>query len=350
MDTIRKRPAPSPEQCDAPQETNGVVQQDPLARPLDLLFPVDGSVPQVSEHASTDDERANWSVDAPLLRRITSKPRNRSAPAPVGAPDWSLSVGAAVVLLGFAIAFGTYVTLTQRDEMQSSLRRIVNENELRAMPRHDRPTITERTQELARTLLNQIETLRSRDVVDAAAVAGAAATQQADAHSSTLASSAPTLPTQNAPAVPAKSGKPPAKQLAARPVAPPLPQPAPRAHQVANTTPSRSHAPTRVTTVAHQEHRTVAKQANTTCSTHATCQQARAQNAHGPLKTASHTPGKTTPKKPGMRTVAAHSTTPKAPPKPAPRTTPSYTIQAYSPPDRPEPAAASDDGQIYRQH
>ncbi len=224
MDTIRKRPVPPHEQCDTTQETKLGAQRDHPAPPRDLLFPLDASVPHASANRAAEGAPDPLPTYPPLFRRIRPRPRRIAAPTSVGTPDWKLSTGAAVVLLGFAIAFGTYITLTQRDAMQSRLRRIVTQNELRAMPRHDRPTIADRTQELARTLRDQIEALRSRDATDTAVMAGAAAHQSANAHSSTLASSTPSLPVKTAPvsppASPAKTpGKTPAKQtkqLAAR--------------------------------------------------------------------------------------------------------------------------------------
>lgn len=237
MDTIRKRPAPPHEPCDTAPETNGVAKPDIPAQPLDLLLPLDASLPQVSENPSSGEARDPLPTYPPLFKRIRPKPRRLSAPASVSAPDWKLSTGAAVVLLGFAIAFGTYITLTERDAMQSRLRRIVGQNELRAAPRHDRASITDRTQELARTLREQIEALRSRDATDAAIVASAATHTTANAHTSMLPSRSPRLPpTSTAASSSASHSKTPAK-----PLAPPLPQPAPHTRPVASVAPMRPH-------------------------------------------------------------------------------------------------------------
>jgi hypothetical protein len=329
MDTIRKRPAPPRESRDTAPETDDVAKHDASVQPLDLLFPRDASLPQVSETPLAEEPRDPLPTYAPLFRRIRSKPRSPTAPASVSEPDWKLSMSAAVVLLGFAIVFGTYVTLTERDAMQSRLRRIVGQNELRAAPRHDRASIADRTQELARTLREQIETLRSRDAADVAVMAGAATHTPANAHSSTLASSAPELPSMHAAAPPPPSHvKTPAKQLSAKPLAPPLPQPAPRAHQVATTAPAHPHS----ATTAQQERRTVAKQANT-------------QDTRKPVKVAS----KTAPSKAHAKTLATRSTIAKAPPKPTPRDVPP-TVQAWAPPDSSAALPASDDMQVYRQH
>jgi len=348
MDTIRKRPVPPHEQCDTTQETKLVAQRDHPAPPLDLLFPLDASVPHASANRAADDAPDPLPTYPPLFRRIRPRPRRIAAPTSVGTPDWKLSTGAAVLLLGFAIAFGTYITLTQRDAMQSRLRRIVTQNELRAMPRHDRPTIAERTQELARSLRDQIEALRSRDATDTAVMAGAAAHQSANAHSSTLASSTPSLPVTTAPVSPAKT--PPktqktpekqTKQLAAKPLAPPLPQPAPRTRQLASATPARVHS----TTAAQQEHQTSTKQANTACGTRSPCVQANAQSPRKSVKVASKTP----PAKATTTTVAARRTPVKTASKPVPHT-PLPTVQAWSPPESPTALPASDDSQVYRQH
>ncbi|GJH02413.1 hypothetical protein [Paraburkholderia terrae] len=353
MDTIRKRPVPPHEQCDTTQETNLVAPRDHPAPPLDVLFPLDASAPHMRANPAADEASDPLPTYPPLFRRIRPRPRRIAAPTSVGTPDWKLSTGAAVVLLGFAIAFGTYITLTQRDAMQSRLRRIVTQNELRAMPRHDRPTIADRTQELARSLRDQIEALRSRDATDTAVMAGAAAHQSANAHSSTVASSTPSLPVATAPvsppASPAKApGKAPAKQtkqtnqLAAKPLAPPLPQPAPRTRQLANTTPTRAHS----TTAAQPEHRTSTKQANTACGSRSPCVQANAQSPRKPVKVASKTP----PAKATTTTVAARRTPVKNTTKPVQHTAPPPTVQAWSPPESPAALPASDDSQVYRQH
>ncbi|MEM5344854.1 hypothetical protein [Paraburkholderia azotifigens] len=342
MDTIRKRPELPHDSCDTAPETKGMAKHDLPAQPLDLLFPLDTSLPQVSEPIPADEAHEPLPTYPPLFRRIRARPRRIAAPASVSAPDWKLSTGAAVILLGFAVVFGTYVTLTQRDAMQSRLRRIVGQNELRTAPRHDHASIADRTQELARTLREQIETLRSRDATDAAVMAGAATRTSANAHSSTLASSAPGLPpTPSASSSPPPPRKTPAKQLSAKQLAPPLPQSAPRARQLASAAPARPH---NATTAAQQEHRTVAKQPSAQCGTRAPCAQANTQNAHKPVKVAN----KTTPKA-GTKTVAARSAVAKAPAKPAPRNTP-VTVQAWSPPDNVTVLPASDDTQIFRQH
>lgn len=349
MDTIRKRPVPPHEQCDTTQETKLGAQRDHPAPPRDLLFPLDASVPHASANRAAEGAPDPLPTYPPLFRRIRPRPRRIAAPTSVGTPDWKLSTGAAVVLLGFAIAFGTYITLTQRDAMQSRLRRIVTQNELRAMPRHDRPTIADRTQELARTLRDQIEALRSRDATDTAVMAGAAAHQSANAHSSTLASSTPSLPVKTAPVSPPASpakmpGKTPAKQtkqLAAKPLAPPLPQPAPRTRQLASVAPTRAPS----ATAAQQERRTSTKQANAACGTRSPCVQANAQSPRKPVKVASKTP----PAKATTTTVAARRTPVKTASKPV-QHTPLPTVQAWSPPESPATLPASDDSQVYRQH
>ncbi|SEI90446.1 hypothetical protein [Paraburkholderia diazotrophica] len=348
MDTIRKRPAMPHEQCDKTPETNLVVKRDLPARPLDLLFPLDASAPDIPTSPSSDATRAPNSTPSPLLRRITPKPRRLAAPASVGTPDWSLSAGAAVVLLGFAIAFGTYVTLTQRDAMQSRLRRIVSQNELRAASHHDRPTIGERTQELARTLREQIEALRSLDVADAAAIAGTAAIPTANAHSSTLASSAPSLPPRSAPPA---SNKTSASQIAAKPLAPPLPQPAPRARQAASTEPTRARVVATTTPRDHKVSANPAKPASSECGARSPCVETTAQSSRKPVKTTT-----TTTAAPQQdvkaHTAAVRSVAAKAPAAPVPHTAPPLpTVQAYEQPDTgPAVPAVNDTRQLFRQH
>ncbi|SIT52123.1 Glycoprotein gp2 [Paraburkholderia piptadeniae] len=341
MDTIRKRPAAPHEQCDKTPETNLVVQRDLPARPLDLLFPLDASAPDIPPPPSPDGARALQSTPSPLVRRVVPRPRRLAAPASVGTPDWSLSAGAAAVLLGFAIAFGTYVTLTQRDAMQSRLRRIVSQNELRAASHHDRPTIGERTQELARALREQIEALRSLDVADATAIAGTAAIPPADAHSSTLASSAPSLPSRSTPPVADKAS---ASQLAAKPLAPPLPQPAPRAHQAASTEPTRARV---VTTTPHDQ-KVTAKPANPECGARSPCVQSTAESSRKPVKTTAAAPQQDVK----AHTAAVRNVAAKAPAAPAPRVAPP-TVEAFVQPDSgpaAPPVSVAENRQLYRQH
>jgi hypothetical protein len=347
MDTIRKRPEPPDDSRKTAPETKDVAKHEVSAQPLDLLFPLDASLLQVSENASTDEARDSLPTYPPLFRRIRARPRRIAAPASVSAPDWKLSTGAAVILLGFAIVFGTYITLTERDAMQSRLRRIIGQNELRTAPRNDHASIADRTQELARTLREQIETLRSRDATDAAVMAAAATHTPANAHSS-RASSSPGLPptppaaspTQQPARTPAKQL--PAKQLSAKPLAPPLPQPAPRTRQVASAAPARPHS---ATTAAQQEHRTATKQPGAACGARTPCAQASTQTARKPVKVAS----KTAPSKARTKTLAARSAATKAPAKPAPHNIPP-TVQAWSPPEESPSLPASDDTEIYRQH
>ncbi|MPW21162.1 hypothetical protein GCT13_30865 [Paraburkholderia sp. CNPSo 3157] len=344
MDTIRKRPAMPHEQCDKTPETNLVVKRDLPARPLDLLFPLDASAPDIPTPSSPDEARSLNSTPSPLFRRIAPRPRRLAAPASVGTPDWSLSAGAAVVLLGFAIAFGTYVTLTQRDAMQSRLRRIVSQNELRAASHHDRPTIGERTQELARTLREQIEALRSLDVADAAAIAGTAATPPANAHGGTVASSAPSLPSRSAPPA---SNKTSASQITAKPLAPPLPQPAPRARQVANTEPTRTRVVATTTPHDHKANAKPAKPANSECGAPSPCVETTAQSSRKPVKTTTAAPQQDVkPHTAAVRSVAA-----KAPAAPVPHTAPPPAVQAYVQPDiGPAVPPVSDNRQLFRQH
>lgn len=343
MDTIRKRPEPPRDSRDTAPETNDVAKHDMPAQPLDLLFPLDTALPQVSETVPADEASDPLPTYPPIFRRLRARPRRIAAPASVSAPDWKLSMGAAVVLLGFAVVFGTYVTLTQREAMQSRLRRIVGQNELRATPRHDRASIADRTQELARTLREQIETLRSRDATDAAVMAGTATHTPANAHSSTLASSAPGLPpTSGASPSPQPPVRAPAKQLSAKPLAPPLPPSAPRTRQVASAAPARPYS---AMTSAQQEHRPATRQTSATCGVRAPCVQATAHNPSKPVKVA----GKSAPPKASTKTIAARSAATKAAAIPAPRSIPT-TIQAWSPPDNAPSLPASDDTQIYRQH
>ncbi|MBP0589790.1 hypothetical protein J8I87_08680 [Paraburkholderia sp. LEh10] len=341
MDTIRKSPAPQHKQRDGTPETNADVQQGHPARPLDLLFQLDSCAGEVIERASENDARVLHTARSPLFRRITPKPRRLAAPASVGTPDWSLSIGAAVVLLGLAIGVGTYITLTQRDAMQNRLRRVASQNELRAMPRREHATIAERAQELARTLRNQIEALHSRDPTDAAVVAGAASNPSASAHSSSLASSVPTLPSVPTPRFASSDGTP-GKPSSAKQPPPPLPQPAPRTRQLASAPPARAN---NSTTTALQVHRVSAKPASQVCGPRSPCIQANAQTTHKLMRSSTTT----AQRKPHATAVASRKAAAGTSVEPVQRPLP-VTMQAYSPRDIPAPPPVVDDVQIYRQH
>jgi len=370
MDTIRKRLARSNEQCEETSTVSAVAQHDKPARPLDVLFPPDAfesgvdiddaKAPDLVRAATPGDRDISQPASVPLFRRIRSKPRRLPAPISLSAPDWSLSFGAAVIVLGFAIVFGTWATLTERDAMQSRLRQIVGQTESRALPGHERATIADRTQELSRVLREQIETLRGRDATGAAVIAGTTSSAPAKAHSGTLASNAPALPPGSPPSdtklaatkttakIAIKSAPPAAAQLqpqsrtvASRPLAPPLPprapQPAPRARQLANAAPP----PIRVASSAQHDQKT--KTATNTCTSRAPCSRVTAQSASKPIKTAS-----VIAHKPKTNTVAARNTAKKPTVKPVHYAGPP-TMQAYVQPE-PVTLPAGDDKEVYRQH
>ncbi|ACC75432.1 hypothetical protein PPMP20_03135 [Paraburkholderia phymatum] len=127
MGIIRKRLATSREPSSATQDdapTNG----DP-ARPLDECAP---STPLASGPSVKRSKRANDITRPLVIVRVRSRPRQLAPPIDkTGAPDWSLSAGVAIVLFGFAIAFGTYVTLTAREAAQTQLRRFAKHEEPR---------------------------------------------------------------------------------------------------------------------------------------------------------------------------------------------------------------------------
>ncbi len=110
---------------------------------------------------------------APLrFFKVSPARRRRTKSLPAGAPDWSLSLGAATVLIGFAVAFGTYITLTERDAMQDRSFTISNPAE----PRPTAPDVSPnaaptRIERLTQQLQQQIAELRSRSAGTEAAVA-----------------------------------------------------------------------------------------------------------------------------------------------------------------------------------
>lgn len=130
MGMIRKRLATPEAPCDvAPGDEPA---QDGPAQPLDeqaSSSPVAPEAPHAPAAPSKPLRRSKRAPDVTrplLIMRVQSRPKQLAVVKEDGAPDWSLSAGVATVLFGFVIAFGTYVTLTQREAMQSHMGHFVN--------------------------------------------------------------------------------------------------------------------------------------------------------------------------------------------------------------------------------
>lgn len=133
MGIDRKRPLTSRESLDVARED--AAQQDTPGQPLDERASTspaaaDGAdAPDASDAPARSTRRSKRKPDVtrPLtIVRVQSRPKQLASASEGGAPDWSLSAGVATVLFGFVIAFGTYVTLTQREAVQSRLRHFVS--------------------------------------------------------------------------------------------------------------------------------------------------------------------------------------------------------------------------------
>lgn len=141
MGITRKRLATPDEPCDvAPGDEPA---QDGPTQPLDersSSSPAAPEAPHAPEvpHKALRRSKRKPDVTRPLLIvRVQSRPKQLGAAKEGGPPDWSLSAGVATVLFGFVIAFGTYVTLTQREAVQSRLGHFANLDKPHP-PKHDR--------------------------------------------------------------------------------------------------------------------------------------------------------------------------------------------------------------------
>lgn len=130
MGIIRKRLATPEEPCDvAPGDEPA---QDGPAQPLDEQVsssPAALEAPHAPNVPSKPSRRSKRTPDVtrPLvIMRVQSRPKQLAVVKEGGAPDWSLSAGVATVLFGFVIAFGTYVTLTEREAWQSRMGHFAN--------------------------------------------------------------------------------------------------------------------------------------------------------------------------------------------------------------------------------
>ncbi|CAN7222055.1 hypothetical protein [Paraburkholderia sp. SIMBA_054] len=130
MGIIRKRQATPDEPCDvAPGDEPA---QESPAQPLDERASSSPAAPEAPHTPDLPSKPLRRSKRAPdvtrplVIMRVQSRPKQLPVVKEGGAPDWSLSAGVATVLFGFVIAFGTYVTLTQREAVQSRMGHFAN--------------------------------------------------------------------------------------------------------------------------------------------------------------------------------------------------------------------------------
>ncbi|SDH88928.1 hypothetical protein SAMN04487926_109109 [Paraburkholderia steynii] len=130
MGIIRKRLATPDEPCDvAPGDEPA---QDGSAQPLDEPTSSSPAAPEAHHAPDVPSKPLRRSKRTPdvtrplVIMRVQSRPKQLPVAEEGGAPDWSLSAGVATVLFGFVIAFGTYVTLTQREAVQSRMGHFAN--------------------------------------------------------------------------------------------------------------------------------------------------------------------------------------------------------------------------------
>lgn len=130
MGIIRKRLATPDEPCDVTPGDKPA--QDGPAQTLDEQASSSPAAPEAPHAPDVPSKRLRRSKREPdvtrplVIMRVQSRPKQLADVKEGGAPDWSLSAGVATVLFGFVIAFGTYVTLTQREAVQSRIGHFAN--------------------------------------------------------------------------------------------------------------------------------------------------------------------------------------------------------------------------------
>jgi hypothetical protein len=95
------------------------------------------SAREIALHSATESApppRATIARPFHPIKSIRPGHRGRSVVDLNGAREWGLSRGGALILFGFAVAFGSYVSITQHDEAEVRWRAIVDRAKLRAIP------------------------------------------------------------------------------------------------------------------------------------------------------------------------------------------------------------------------
>jgi hypothetical protein len=119
-----------------------------------------------------------------------------------GARRWGMSRGAAILLFGFAIAFGTYVSITQRDVALVKWQKVLFHNEPSTMPAGSASNQPQRSSvPLVALLEREIEKSRAEDARDEQLA-------QNDLNKANAAKSAAPAPAAAAPVTPARQAKP----------------------------------------------------------------------------------------------------------------------------------------------
>ena len=334
MDTDHKRPVASREPYGvAPDD---MPAQDSPAQPLS-----ESSSASVQGKAARPS-RKGVEVTRPLVvMRVRSEPKKLTANGKPGAPDWSLSIGAATILFGFVIAFGSYVTLTERDAVQSRLRQSVNREDAPAALRHVPTPMPVPAQDVAQAPRIPIDASPGRYVNEGATMPNAPASSTASSQSRSLASSAPFRPaTISADPLPSfANSRPAGKQAVANATSPASAQPTKSTAAEASTS-TRARDPS----APPRDRRPNTKVAKAPCNTHDSCGRNIAQD-----ETSRHRPLGTPPATKVASTAMSREATSVAATEPARQITPALTQANHQPEATSAIQSAADKG-LFRQH
>jgi hypothetical protein len=333
MGTDHKRPVTSREPCsvapdDMPQQENPTQSLNADASPS-------------LQESPAQQSKKTFELTRPLvILPVRPKPKQLVANGKPGTPDWSLSVGGATILFGFVIAFGTYVTLTQRDAVQNRLNKSINQQESRTATRHVPIPMTVPTQDDAQVSRSRIDTSPGRYVNEGAAMPDAPATSSAaSAQGRSVASSTPSRPA-NISATPLPTNtKPPGKQAVAN--AAPLSGGQTTKSSVVEAS-AATHA--RDTSTASRDRRPSTKVAKALCNPPDTCDQVMAQAEPPRSRPAGTPPATKAPSTAVLReATTAGSTEPARPTAPA-------STQAHAQPEAARTVQSAADKGLFRQH
>ncbi|MGT2475219.1 hypothetical protein [Paraburkholderia terrae] len=273
MGIIRKRLATPDEPCDvAPGDQPA---QDGAAQPLDeptSSSPAAPEAPHAPDVPSKPLRRSKRTPDVtrPLvIMRVQSRPKQIAVVKEGGAPDWSLSAGVATVLFGFVIAFGTYVTLTQREAVQSRMGHFANVDKPHPAKRDSSASPGQPALDVAQAARAPIDTPPVPAAVRDTAMPHTAASDAANA-SVTVTHEPPPKPRVTAAAVPAPAPSTPTskRNVASATAAPVRAAPKTTAQDSNATTTQARAAPT-----TSKERPTSPKTARTACGALGSCDQ-----------------------------------------------------------------------------
>ncbi|BFG79325.1 hypothetical protein PTKU46_73580 [Paraburkholderia terrae] len=298
MGIIRKRLATPDEPCDvAPGDEPA---QDGAAQPLDEPTSSSPAAPEAHHAPDVPSKPLRRSKRTPdvtrplVIMRVQSRPKQLAVVKEGGAPDWSLSAGVATVLFGFVIAFGTYVTLTQREAVQSRMGHFANVDKPHPAKRDSSASPGQPALDVAQAARAPIDTPPVPVAVRDTAMPHTAASDAANA-SVTVAHDPPSKPPVAAAAAAPAPSTPTSKRNVASATAAPV-RAAPK------TTAQDSSATTtqaRTASTISKERRTSPKTARTACGALGSCDQNIANverathepaTARPPVKSATTTP------------------------------------------------------------